>query len=178
MSKNFKKILKNNLANIITYTRIISTLFVIGSTPFSKVFFISYTYAGVSDVLDGLIARKTNTTSDFGAKMDSMADLLFYVSMMLKIFPSLLEKLPLYDWVLIYSTLAVRIIMYAYVGITRHDFMSNHTYLNKLTGFGIFFVPYMIVTKFFVAYATCVCSIAVVAALYEIFLIYKQDKKH
>ena len=37
-----------------------------------------YTFAGLTDVLDGWLARKTGRASEFGARLDSVADLLFY----------------------------------------------------------------------------------------------------
>ncbi len=45
-------------------------------TPSS--FIIVYIAIGVSDVLDGFIARKFGLESDFGARLDSFADFLFY----------------------------------------------------------------------------------------------------
>lgn len=43
------------------------------STPF----YILYMICGLSDVLDGIIARKTNTASSFGARLDTIADFIF-----------------------------------------------------------------------------------------------------
>ncbi|GJM80472.1 hypothetical protein HMSSN139_29680 [Paenibacillus sp. HMSSN-139] len=42
------------------------------------VFITIYTIAAMTDVLDGRIARRTNTVSSIGAKLDSMADLLMF----------------------------------------------------------------------------------------------------
>ena len=36
-------------------------------------------FCGLTDVMDGIIARKTNTVSDFGAKLDTGADFIFAV---------------------------------------------------------------------------------------------------
>ena len=47
-------------------------------TVFSPLFFVFYLLAGFSDMIDGTIARKTNTASEFGAKLDTVADLIFY----------------------------------------------------------------------------------------------------
>ena len=85
-------------ANAITLLRISGTAVLLFLRPFSPAFFVVYTLTGVTDVLDGFVARKTGTASDFGAKLDSAADLLFYGVMLLKIFPVLsvilLHRLP------------------------------------------------------------------------------------
>ena len=41
-------------------------------------------------MLDGTIARATNSTSEFGARLDSISDLIFYAVMIVKFFPILL----------------------------------------------------------------------------------------
>ena len=43
--------------------------------PFSIKFFIIYTYCGISDMLDGTIARKTETSTELGSILDGLADL-------------------------------------------------------------------------------------------------------
>lgn len=169
--------IKKNAANIITSTRIISTIIMIFMPVFSMGFFVSYTYAGISDVADGYVARKFKLTSDFGAKLDSVADLLFYISMMLKILPYLIQYLPSYVMITIYSVFALRVVLYAYVWFTRKRFLSNHTYFNKATGFLLFFVPYLIRAKFFPLYAGAICTVAIIAGWYEIELLRKERRK-
>lgn len=166
--------LKKNAANIITGTRILSTLVMIIMPVFSTGFFVSYTYAGISDVADGFVARKFNLVSTFGSRLDSYADLFFYISMMIKILPYLIYYLPTYVMIAIYSIFAFRMLLYAYVWLTKHKFISSHSYFNKATGFTLFFVPYLIRTKMFTFYASMICAIAIVAAINEIRLLIKQ----
>ena len=42
-------------------------------------FYIVYSICGISDMIDGTIARKSNAASDFGAKFDTVADFIFFV---------------------------------------------------------------------------------------------------
>lgn len=173
--------IKKNVANIITSTRIISTIIMIFMPVFSMGFFVSYTYAGVSDFADGLVARKFKLTSDFGAKLDSVADLLFYISMMIKILPFLIQHLPSYVMITIYTSAAFRMVPYAYAWFTRRKFISNHTYLNKVTGFMLFIIPYLfpfvVRTSFPVLYAFVACTVAIIAGGYDIKLLIKEGKK-
>ena len=61
-----------NLADIVTMLRIVGALSLIAIRPLSALFFLVYSITGVTDVLDGQIARKTNTSSELGARLDSI----------------------------------------------------------------------------------------------------------
>jgi CDP-diacylglycerol--glycerol-3-phosphate 3-phosphatidyltransferase len=47
-------------------------------------FCVLYISAGVSDMVDGWVARKTNTVSDFGSKLDTVADIFFVAVCLVK----------------------------------------------------------------------------------------------
>lgn len=162
------------IPDIITSVRIIGSIIMIFTPTLSKEFYVVYTIAGISDVLDGYVARKTKTTSEFGKKLDSFADLLFYTTMMIKVMPYLLKLLPKIIWVFIYVALAIRVVLYGYFGVFKHTFISNHTYGNKLTGFSLFFLPYMLSTKVFIPYAYITSLIALFATFYEAILLIKK----
>ena len=74
-----------NLPNILSYARIAGTIWLILTKPLTPLFLTIYTITGVTDVLDGAIARKYGTTSEKGAKLDSIADLLFYTLILIRI---------------------------------------------------------------------------------------------
>ena len=171
-----KKWLRNNLANIITSTRILGTIVMIFLPTLSRSFFIVYAYTGATDVLDGFVARRLGTVSKFGSKLDSISDLLFYITMMLKILPFLIASLPRYIMLTIYIIFAIRAIIYLYAGVYKHKFQASHAYLNKVTGFLLYFVPFLIKTKIFTFYAGFICAVAAFAALHETKLISKFDK--
>ena len=59
------------MANIITCIRIICSIVLLFCPVFSPVFYALYITAGVSDMLDGAVARKTGTVSEFGSKLDT-----------------------------------------------------------------------------------------------------------
>lgn len=161
--------LKKNLANIITITRIIGTIIMLFFSVTDPAFYITYIYAGLSDVIDGLIARKLNIESDFGRKLDSISDLLFYTTMMIKIWPYLVAYLPTYIWVIIWVTLTIRIALYLYVHIKHHEILASHSILNKLTGTLMFCLPFTLKNKtFFTIYSNIVAITAFIAALFEI----------
>lgn len=171
---NMRSKLKENIANIITVTRILGTFVMMFTNVLSVPFYIAYIYSGLSDVADGYLARKLHIVSNIGRKLDSISDLFFYTTMMIKIWPYLVEYLPTYIWVMIWVTLAIRIILYLYIGIRDKALLSNHTILNKTTGILLFALPFFIKQRIFVIYSTIVVSVAFVAALYEATLISKK----
>ena len=165
--------MKKNLANIITSTRVLGTICLIFLAPLSLPFFLVYIWCGLSDVLDGFVARKLNTISPFGSKLDSASDLLFYTVMMLKIWNILQERLPLYVWILIYVVLGIRFLCYAYVGIKDHHFVSRHTVLNKINGTLMFLLPFTVNSKFLLPYSLLILLIAYISTFDEIRCILK-----
>ena len=90
-----------NLPNIISCLRIAGTVCLLLMEPLSALFLVIYTFTGLSDVLDGAIARKYGTTSELGAKLDSIADLLFYTLILIRIFPIMWATLPKKIWVMV-----------------------------------------------------------------------------
>ena len=66
-----------HIANILTGCRILGSILLLFFPVFSLAFYIIYLLCGFSDMIDGTIARKTNSASEFGAKLDTVADLVF-----------------------------------------------------------------------------------------------------
>ena len=114
-----------HLPNCITALRFVGTICLLFLAPFTAVFYIVYTLAGISDVLDGWIARKLRLTSEFGAKLDSAAGL------------------PRIIWLGVALVVALRLVSYAFAAIKYHRFASLHTYMNKATGAAVFALPYL-----------------------------------
>ena len=55
-----------NIANYISVSRIIMAIILLVIETFSIAFYIIYIYCGISDMLDGLIARKSKNESKTG----------------------------------------------------------------------------------------------------------------
>ena len=65
------------MANLITVFRIISSLLLLLVPTFSFGFYFLYLFAGFTDMMDGAVARKRNTVSEFGSTLDTVADFVF-----------------------------------------------------------------------------------------------------
>lgn len=161
---------KWNTADTMTSIRIISSLFLVFLTPKFFGFFVVYTFIGLTDALDGWIARKTGTASDFGARLDSIADLLFYGAVLIRLFPVLLQALPGEIWYAVTCIVLVRLTAYGTAAIKYHRFASLHTWLNKLTGAAVFLLPYVLAVSTGIVYSWVVCALAFTASLEELMI--------
>ena len=65
------------IANVITCCRILISMLMFLFSVFSPEFYVCYLIAGISDMIDGTIARKLGTSSKFGEKLDTVADFVF-----------------------------------------------------------------------------------------------------
>lgn len=138
---------KLNLANAVTSLRLIGAIIIIFLEPLSLPFYVVYTVCGLSDGIDGTIARKMGTSSEFGAKLDSVSDLVFYVVMFVKLVPALIRMMPTWIWWIVLVILIIRILSYGFVAIKYHRFAAIHTYMNKLVGALFFLLPYLLIPE-------------------------------
>ena len=72
------------MANIITGCRILCSIFLLFVPAFSHAFYVLYLVAGFTDMIDGTIARKTNTANEFGPRLDTIADLTLVAACMIR----------------------------------------------------------------------------------------------
>ena len=159
-----------NTADTITSVRIVASLFLL-FPPLGSVWFLTvYTIAGLTDALDGWLARGTGTASQFGARLDSAADLLFYGVLILRLFPVLWQSFPVRIWYAVVAIVLVRLSAYATAYYKYHQFAALHTWLNKLTGGSIFLLPYIIVLSDGIVYSWTVCALAFAASLEELVI--------
>ena len=170
MKKDMIKNHKLNTADTITLFRVAGTILLAFLRPLSAGFFCVYTLTGLSDMLDGWIARRTKTASDFGAKLDSIADLLFYAVMLIRLFPVLWKALPVQIWYAVVGILLLRLSAYCVAAIKYRRFASVHTWLNKLTGAAVFLLPYMLAVSSGAGYSWAVCALGCAASLEELMI--------
>lgn len=158
------------VSNAITALRLAGTVWMLFLEPLSARFFVVYVLTGITDVLDGWIARKTNTATEFGARLDSVADLTFYAVMVIKMMPILLQRLSLALWCFIAATVLLRLTAYITSAVKYHRFASLHTVMNKISGAVVFTVPFILLTSIALPLCWCVCGITAVASAQELVI--------
>ncbi|MDD6236146.1 MAG: CDP-alcohol phosphatidyltransferase family protein [Clostridiales bacterium] len=129
------------IPDIITFLRIAAAVMLLFTTPFSIIFYLLYSWCGFSDILDGYLARKKRWSSDFGAKWDSFADIVFAIIMFIVFIPILAwTRIILYGIGIVIAFKLLSLI----IGLAKfHTFAYIHTYLNKATGLILFSFPFL-----------------------------------
>ena len=125
------------MADLITISRMFLSILLL-FLPFPSLPFLAlYIAGGVTDMADGFVARATGTAGARGAKLDSLADGVFFLSSSIKIFPSLC--LPPLLWAPVMIVLLVR------VANLLHSFFKGreplHMTADKIAGFLLFLLP-------------------------------------
>lgn len=107
----------------------------------TKILFIFlYAMCGLTDLADGLIARKMDCVTAVGAKLDSMADIAFsLVSLYLILLRINLES-SFYFLICILIVSGVRIVNMLIVKIKYGQWNIIHTIGNKVTGLALFLI--------------------------------------
>lgn len=124
------------MANVITISRIVSSLILLLCPTLSASFYCVYVLTGITDFLDGFIARRTRTTSQLGAKIDTMADTIFVVVCLIKFLPEIRFPLWIYIWIVV-----VAIINIILGFMVNKKYPAVHSVMNKITGVILFLLP-------------------------------------
>ena len=158
-----------HIANIVTGCRVLGSILLLFFPAFSVAFYSIYILCGFSDMIDGTIARKTNSTSELGAKIDAAADLAFVIVSLMKILPAIHLPQWLWIWGCVIAIIKIGNIIWGYV--LKRQFISLHTVMNKITGLLLFLLPLTLSFAQLQYSAIAVCSIATFAAIQEGFYI-------
>ena len=83
-------------------------------------------------MLDGFVARQTDTVSILGARLDTIADFVLVVVCLIKLLPVLRIPAWLYVWIGIIALIKVVNIISGFA--VRKRFVAVHSVMNKATG--------------------------------------------
>ncbi len=122
-----------NLPNYITLLRIVLIPFFINLMiyGYDREALIVFVAACITDALDGLIARLTNTQTKLGAFLDPMADKLLIISAFVTLV--LLEMLPVWLVIIVVSRDVILVLGSIALYFTGHDFVAKPTLIGKTT---------------------------------------------
>ena len=153
------------MTNTITLFRMAAGIVLLRCPVFSPAFFVLYIAAGLSDMLDGFVARKTDTVSELGARLDTMADFVLVVVCLIKLLPILRIPAWLYAWIGIIALIKVVNIISGFA--IQKKLVAVHSVMNKATGALLFLMPLTIPAVPLKYSAIVVCAMATFAAIQE-----------
>jgi CDP-diacylglycerol--glycerol-3-phosphate 3-phosphatidyltransferase len=134
--------MKRNVANLITAFRILFSIMLLFCPALSVEFYVLYIAAGITDVLDGAVARKTKTESEFGARLDTASDFVFFAVCLIKLIPVLDFELWMYVSIIVVAVIKTVNIISGYIMFKR--IVVAHTVMNKVTGVLMFALPFAV----------------------------------
>ena len=165
--------MKKHIANIITGSRIVLSLPLLFIPLSSAWFYALYLLCGFTDMIDGTVARMTNSESEFGARLDTVSDFVFMTVALIKFVPYL--HIPTWLWIWIGVIAMIKFGNVAWGFVRTRGIAFPHTVLNKVTGFLLFLLPLTISFVDLTYTLPIVCTVVTVAAMHEW---YYMEKKH
>ena len=147
------------MANAISCGRIVLSVALLFFPTLSPSFYALYLCAGLTDMLDGAVARKTGSASAFGARLDTAADFVFVAICLIKFLPVMEVPVWLYGWITVIAAIK---------GINAvSGYGAVHTVTNKVTGAVLFAFPLTFSFIDLKYSAVVACAVATFAAVQE-----------
>ena len=125
-----------HLPNIITALRIAGSIGLLFCNTNGWMFWTLYVFCGISDMIDGWLARKLQAESKTGSVLDSIADFSFVACCAIQLLPIL--SIPSWLWIWAGIIVIIKIVNQISSLIIIKKFCFPHTIANKLTGFLLF----------------------------------------
>ena len=125
-------------------------------------------------MIDGTVARKMGSASDFGAKLDTVSDFVFMAVALIKFVPHL--HIPVWLWIWIGVVAMIKLGNAAWGFVRTKNLISPHTVLNKATGLLLFLLPVTISFIELTYTLPLVCAVATFAAIHEGYDTYSEKK--
>ena len=150
-----------HIPNIISALRIIGAFCLLFCKSASAAFWVIYGLCGVSDMVDGYLARRLHAESKAGAVLDSVADICFVACCAIKLIPVL--HIPTWLWIWAGVIVLIKLVNQISALAVHKLFCFPHTLANKLTGLLLFIaVPLVFWTIVPIAIVAGVASFAAI----------------
>ena len=124
------------IPNIISALRILGAIGLLFINPVSVAFWVIYGLCGISDMLDGYLARKLQAQTKTGAVLDSVADLCLVICCAIRLIPVM--QIPTWLWIWAGIIAAIKLVNQVSALVVFKHFCFPHTMANKLTGLLLF----------------------------------------
>ena len=160
-----------HLPNIITALRIVGSIGLLFCNVAGWQFWTLYIFCGISDMIDGWLARKLQAESKTGSVLDSIADLSFVACCAIQLLPIL--SIPSWLWIWAGIIVIIKIVNQISSLIIIKKFCFPHTIANKLTGFLLFLTVPTI--SWLIIPIAIVAIIATFAAIQEGYLLHSHS---
>ncbi|MDQ2088027.1 CDP-alcohol phosphatidyltransferase family protein [Herbivorax sp. ANBcel31] len=135
--------MKKYIPNILSILRIICSVLLILFINYQVGFILLYFVIGLTDILDGFIARKFKIESKLGARLDSLADLFFY-TILVFIIIKLHSTIIINYKIAVIAITFIRLLNILLTKLKYKEIVFVHTIANKIAGVLLYFLPLII----------------------------------
>ena len=149
------------MPNVISVLRIAGSVGLLFCDVSGWTFWVLYGLCGISDMIDGWLARKLQAESKAGAVLDSVADIVFVACSAIRLLPVL--DIPKWLWIWAGVIVFIKIVNQISALVVCKRFCFPHTLANKLTGLLLFLaVPVMFWSVIPIAIVAAIATFAAV----------------
>ena len=122
--------------NVISVLRMAGSIGLLFCNVTGWPFWTLYALCGISDMVDGWLARRLHAETKAGAILDSVADLSFVACCAIRLLPHL--SIPSWLWIWAGIIIVIKIVNQVSALVVFKRLCFPHTSANKLTGFLLF----------------------------------------
>ena len=137
-----KEFFRKQCANMISVARIIAAISLFFFSSVTYPFVIVYIFCGLTDVLDGYLARKLNITSTLGALLDTIGDMLTYFGFAKILFMQRLVPLWAFIWFIV--ILSGNVVGGVIAKKRFGEFYLVHSFFGRVVGGALFLLPLLL----------------------------------
>ena len=152
-----------HIPNILSALRFLGAASLLLCDPAGVAFWVIYGLCGVSDMVDGYLARRLHAESKAGAVLDSVADICFVACCAIRLLPVL--QIPTWLWIWAGLIVIIKIINQISALVVHRRLCFPHTKANKSTGL-LLFIAVPVIFRSIVPIAI-VAGVATFAAIQE-----------
>ena len=166
--------LKQNIPNSLSILRIVLSLLILVAVQNKTLIFVIMLLCGLTDVLDGFIARRFNCQSQLGARLDSIGDLVFFLVLVLYFLVWRIDLIK-ENIVFLSAVTAVRLASLIVSRVKNRKAYALHTIANKITGVVVFtgiLISFIIEKRVIIE---IILTVALVSAVEELLIMITRD---
>ncbi|MBR1636215.1 MAG: CDP-alcohol phosphatidyltransferase family protein [Bacteroidales bacterium] len=149
------------LPNVISVLRIAGSIGLLFCDVRGWPFWSLYVLCGLSDILDGWLARRLHAETEAGAILDSVADIVFVACCAIRLLPVL--EIPAWLWIWAGAIVIIKMVNQISALFVCKRFCFLHTVANKLTGLLLFLtIPAVFLSVIPIAVVAAIATFAAV----------------
>jgi CDP-diacylglycerol--glycerol-3-phosphate 3-phosphatidyltransferase len=158
-----------HLPNLLSLLRLVLSLPLVLMPPHSPVFYAIYIYCGLSDAIDGPLARRLGVDDATGALMDSLADFAFFLAILAILIRAFsVELAPWLPGILIIVLFRATTLIVTTLRTGTPFFI--HTLANKAAGVAVFLLPPLMALGLRAVAIIPVLAVCILSALEELVI--------